>query len=152
MDSLERTFQLHVPSSTENLSMIRDFVGSIGERAGFDKRELMQLELAVDEACANVIEHAYGSDTTREVTVRATLDENAVEIRIIDNGRGFEPSSIPQTDVDTLVRRRESGGLGMRLINRVMDEVHYEIVPGQKNELRMIKRLRKPEPPVSPAS
>ena len=143
MDAMERTFQLHVPSSTENLSMIRDFVSSIGERAGFDKRDLMQLELAVDEACANVIEHAYGSDTTREVTVKAVLDTDSVEIRIIDTGRGFEPADILQQDLDKLISQRESGGLGMRIINRVMDEVHYEIVPGKKNELRMLKRRRK---------
>ena len=37
----------------------------------------------------------------------------------------------------------KSGGLGMRLINTVMDEVHYAVIPGQKNELRMIKRLKK---------
>ena len=143
MDALERTFQLHVPSSTENLSMIRDFVGSIGERAGFDKRDLMQLELAVDEACANVIEHAYGSDTTHEVTVKAVLDADSVEIRIIDTGKGFEPAKVKQEEIDTLISERKSGGLGMRLINRVMDEVQYEIVPGQKNELRMVKRLKK---------
>jgi serine/threonine-protein kinase RsbW len=146
MDSLERTFQLHVPSSTENLSMIRDFVGSIGERAGFTKGDLVKLELAVDEACANVIEHAYGSDSTREVTVKATLDTEAVQIRIIDTGRGFDPSAVPQADLETLKRQRKSGGLGMRLIKSVMDEVHYEIGPGQKNELRMTKRLHKPEP------
>lgn len=147
MDALERTFQLHVPSSTENLSMIRDFVGSIAERAGFSKNDLVKLELAVDEACANVIEHAYGSDTTREVTVKATLDPNSVQIRIIDNGRGFDPSAVEQVDLDRLISQRKSGGLGMRLIRSVMDEVQYEIVPGQKNELRMTKLLHKPVPP-----
>ena len=78
MDAMERTFQLHVPSSTENLSMIRDFVGNVGARAGFGKGDVMQLELAVDEACANVMEHAYGSDATHEVTVKAVLDADEV--------------------------------------------------------------------------
>src|ERR1051326_3273336 len=73
MESVERTFQLHVPSSTENLSMIREFVVGIGQSAGFSDSEVAKLVLAVDEACANVIEHAYGSDTTREVTVKATM-------------------------------------------------------------------------------
>ena len=47
----------------------------------------------MDEACANVIEHAYGSDTTREVTVKATIDADAVQIRIVDTGRGFDPTN-----------------------------------------------------------
>ncbi len=93
-NSMDRTFQLRVPSSTENLAMIRDFVGTIGERAGMTPAEKLKLELAVDEACANVIEHAYGSDDTREVRIKATLDPQAVQIEIIDTGRGFDPSQV----------------------------------------------------------
>ena len=138
MDSVERTFQLHVPSSTENLAMIRDFVASIGQRAGMDQEDLAKLELAVDEACANVIEHAYGSDATREVTVKATLDAESVQIEIVDTGKGFDPSKVEQSKLDQLISKRKSGGLGMRLIQTLMDEVQYQIVPGQKNELRMV--------------
>ncbi len=139
----ERTFQLHVPSSTENLSMIRDFVGGIGERAGMTPSELAKLELAVDEACANVIEHAYGSDTTREVTVKATLDPDEIQIAIVDTGRGFDPTVVEPVDLEQLIKERKSGGLGLHLIRKLMDEVQYQIVPGEKNELRMIKRLKK---------
>lgn len=143
MDSIERTFQLHVPSSTENLAMIRDFVGSIGERAGFGASDLAKIELAVDEACANVMEHAYGSDATREVLVKATLDAESVQIRVVDTGKGFDPAQVAQPDLEQLIRDRRTGGLGMRLIRSVMDEVQYEMVPGEKNELRMTKRLPK---------
>ncbi|MGA2131393.1 MAG: ATP-binding protein [Bryobacteraceae bacterium] len=149
MDAIERTFQLNVPSSTENLSMIRDFVGSIGSRAGLSPSDLGKLELAVDEACANVIEHAYGSDSTHEVTVRAVLDSEAVQIEILDNGKGFDPALVKQTDLEQLIRTRKSGGLGMRLIQSLMDEVQYNIGPGQKNELRMIKRLKKNDRPAA---
>ena len=147
MDSLERTFQLHVPSSTENLAMIRDFVGSIGQRAGMSPGDLVKLELAVDEACANVIEHAYGSDDTHEVRVKATLDPECVQIEIMDTGRGFDPSKIEEVNLKELAKGRKTGGLGLHLIRSVMDEVHYQIVPGQKNELLMIKRLKPTEPP-----
>jgi serine/threonine-protein kinase RsbW len=149
MDSVERTFQLHVPSSTENLAMIRDFVASIGQRAGMEQEDLAKLELAVDEACANVIEHAYGSDSTREVTVKAIVDAESVQIEIVDTGKGFDPSKVVQSNLDQLISKRKSGGLGMRLIQTLMDEVHYEIVPGQKNELRMVKRLKKTDAQTS---
>lgn len=143
MASMERTFALHVPSSTENLAMIREFVNSVGVQAGLSPKEVAQMELAVDEACANVIEHAYGSDVTKEVSVRAMLDENSVQIEVIDTGKAFDPSLIEQVDLDKLVSARKSGGLGMRLIKSFMDEVHYQMGPGQKNELRMVKRLKK---------
>ena len=143
MESVERTFQLHVPSSTENLSMIRDFVGSIGERAGMGPTDLAKVALAVDEACANVIEHAYGSDDTREVSVKVRFDAETIQIEIVDTGKGFDPSQIEQLSLDELMTRRKTGGLGMRLMHKVMDKVEYEIVPGQKNELRMVKKLKK---------
>ena len=143
MPSLERTFILQVPSSTENLALIRDFVTSVGTQAGFSAAEVAQLELAVDEACANVIEHAYGRDLTKEVSVRALVDDDVVEIDVIDTGQSFDPSAVEQKELDELISKRQSGGLGMRLIKTMMDEVHYEMIPGKKNELRMIKRLKK---------
>jgi serine/threonine-protein kinase RsbW len=142
MDAFERTFTLNVPSSTENLAMIRDFVASIGSKAGFDENEVARITLAVDEACANVIEHAYSSDDTHLVTIRATLDSSDLVFDIIDNGRGFIAAEITQLDVDELIRQRKSGGLGLRLIRAVMDDVKYQITPGEKNELRMVKRLK----------
>jgi serine/threonine-protein kinase RsbW len=143
MASLERTFSLHVPSSTENLSMIRDFVKSIGTQAGMGEMELGRLELAVDEACSNVMEHAYSSDSTKEVSIRATIDETSIQIEVIDTGKGFDPAAVEQLKLAELVSAKRTGGLGMRLIKSFMDEVHYEMVPGVKNELRMIKRLNK---------
>lgn len=143
MPSFEKSFTLHVPSSTENLALIRDFVGNIGAKAGFDENEISKITLAVDEAVANVIEHAYGSDATREVTIRAVLDDDAVRFDIIDNGRGFDPGLIKQKDLEQLVKERRSGGLGLRLIRTVMDDVQYQIKPGEKNELRMVKKLKR---------
>lgn len=151
MDAFERTFSLHVPSSTENLAMIRDFVASIGEKAGFDENEVARITLAVDEACANVIEHAYSDDETRQVTIRAALDSEDLSFEIVDNGRGFEPMQVSEDDVAELIRKRKSGGLGMRLIRAVMDDVKYQITPGEKNELRMVKRLKRGPDPTAKA-
>lgn len=144
MESYEHNFMLHVPSSTENLAMIREFVSRVGEKAGFDENEVMKLSLAVDEACANVIEHAYGDDGTKAVRVRVSFDPDRVMVEVVDTGKGFDPSELPVKDVEQLVRERSSGGLGWRLIRSVMDEVHYQMVPGEKNELRMVKKIRKP--------
>jgi serine/threonine-protein kinase RsbW len=144
MERIERKFMLQVPSSTENLALIREFVSSAAQQAGFDNNEIARLELAVDEACANVIEHAYGGqDATKEVIVRVTFDEEMLNIDIEDTGRGFDPELIQPEELDELISKRKTGGLGMRLMKTLMDEVHYEIEPGKKNALHMMKRLRK---------
>jgi anti-sigma regulatory factor (Ser/Thr protein kinase) len=141
--SFEQTFALNVPSSTENLALIREFVTRVGSQAGLDDLEVANLELAVDEACANVIEHAYEHDATKQVVIHAIFDEKTLRIEVVDTGKGFEPQGIPEADLRKLAAERKSGGLGLRLIKSLMDEVHYEIEPGKKNELRMVKYLRK---------
>ena len=142
MQAIEQTFSLQVPSSTENLVMIREFVNRVGEQCGLDESELAKLELAVDEACANVIEHAYGHNKTEEVTIRATFSDEEIRIEVLDTGRGFDPDKIDEKELDRLIKERKKGGLGLRLIRNLMDEVHYEIEPGKMNELRMVKKLK----------
>ena len=104
----ERTFALHVPSSTENLSMIRDFVKSIGTQSGMGDMDVAGLELAVDEACANVMEHAYHDDKSQEVRIRAIVDEDAVYIEVIDTGKGFDPATVEQLKLGELISAKRS--------------------------------------------
>jgi len=143
METFERKFALQVPSSTENLALIREFVASAAKQAGFAEKEIGKIELAVDEACANVIEHAYGNDANKEVIVRAKLDEREFSIDIEDTGIGFNPATVDQEELEQLINKRKTGGLGMRLMKTLMDEVRYDIEPGKKNALHMSKRLNK---------
>jgi serine/threonine-protein kinase RsbW len=139
---LEQKFTLHVPSATQNLAMIRDFVASVGQQAGLGDDDVAKLELAVDEACTNVIEHAHHGDITKDVIVRATFDETTLRLEVLDSGKGFDPTAQGPADLARLVHDRRSGGLGLTVMQTLMDEVSYEIVPGDKNRLRMVKRLR----------
>jgi serine/threonine-protein kinase RsbW len=141
--AVEQTFSLQVPSSTGNLALIRDFVTRVGSQAGLDDMEIGNLELAVDEACANVIEHAYEHDRTKQVVIRAVFDEDTLRIEVVDTGKGFDPQAVQDEDIKRLAAERKTGGLGLRLIKTLMDEVYYEVVPGTKNELIMVKHLRK---------
>jgi serine/threonine-protein kinase RsbW len=143
MTSVERTLTLTVPSATENLALIREFVANVGSQAGLGEDDVAKLELAVDEACANVIEHAHGQDSNKEVTVRATFDTATLRIEVVDEGEGFDPTVVPTTSVEQMVHDRRTGGLGLRVMKSLMDEVSYEIVPGERNRLRLLKRIQK---------
>ena len=143
MTSLERTLTLTVPSATENLALIRDFVVNVGSQAGLGQDDVAKLELDVDEACANVMEHAHGHDSNKEVTVRATFDAATLRIEVVDEGQGFDPTVVPTTSVEQMVHDRRTRGLGLRVMKSLMDEVSYEIVPGERNRLRLLKRIQK---------
>jgi len=143
MAFIEQRFTLLVPSSTQNLALIRDFVTNVGLQAGLGDDDVAKLELAVDEACANVIEHAHRGDLSKDVVVRATFDERTLRIEVVDTGEGFDPAKLPQENLEEMVAKHRSGGLGLRVMKSLMDEVSYEIVPGDTNRLRMVKKLRK---------
>jgi serine/threonine-protein kinase RsbW len=141
MSVIERKFLLQVPSSTENLAIVREFLKSVGHQAGMDDDEVAKVQLAVDEACSNVIEHAYGHDSSKEVMVRVSFDHEMLRIEVVDTGQGFDPSLIPTQELEELAAQRKTGGLGVRLIQKLMDEVHYEVGPGKKNQIRMVKKI-----------
>ena len=143
MASIEQRFTLLVPSSTQNLALIRDFVSNVGLQAGLGDDDVAKLELAVDEACTNVIEHAHRGDLSKDVVVRATFDERTLRVEVVDTGEGFDPAKLPQENLEQMVAKHRSGGLGLRVMKSLMDEVSYEIVPGDTNRLRMVKKLRK---------
>lgn len=144
MATLESVFSLSVPSSVENLVMVREFIRRVCEQAGFEKSDITKLTMAVDEACTNIVEHAYGHDITKEVKIKATYDNELLHIELVDTGHGFDPTSVSPQSLEELVNKRRTGGLGIRLIRSLVDEVRYEFSPGHKNELHLTKKLPKP--------
>jgi serine/threonine-protein kinase RsbW len=143
MSTMQQTFSLEVPSSTEHLALIRTFVANVGAQAGLGEEDVGKLELAVDEACANVIEHAHGHDQAKVVTVRASFDAALLKIEVADAGEGFDLDEVCDEPIELLAREGRRGSLGMRMMRSLMDEVCYQIVPGEPNRLRLLKHIKR---------
>ena len=123
----------------ENLEKICDFVDEIAVQAGFDEMTRYSIKTAVDEACSNIIDHAYGGEGRGniECTCRSTDDE--IEIILKDHGRSFDPESIPTPDLSSPIEDRKERGLGLYFMRRLMDEIHFEFTDRNGNVLTMIK-------------
>ena len=139
MEHAQQTFKLSVPSDTVNLAMIRDFVELSARRSTIAEPEMQKLTLAVDEACANVIEHAYDNDNTREITVHVWFDAAQIGVDVIDSGTAFDPSSHKPLELKDLVGRK--GGMGIRIMQMATDELVADTDENGHNRLRLIKRL-----------
>jgi anti-anti-sigma factor len=131
------TFHLEVPADENNLSEVRDFIADICERAGFSKSETNNTKLAVDEACTNIIKHAY-RDKGGDVRIDVQAEPGKIEINIFDRGEPFEWSKVKEPDLDLYVEIGKKGGLGIYLMNRLMDTLSYSAAPGG-NRLYMAK-------------
>ncbi len=141
MEHVQQTFKLSVPSDRQNLSMIRDFVERAAKRSTLPEQDLDRLKLAVDEACANVIEHAYGDDTTQELTIRISFDPTQVAVEVVDSGHSYDPTTHTSETIEDLAKFRKDGGMGIRLMRMATDELTWSLDDEGHNRLRLLKRI-----------
>ncbi|MBM3125189.1 MAG: ATP-binding protein [Chloroflexi bacterium] len=130
---------LSIPARYEYLDEIREFVAGVAGQSGFGEKEVYSLQLAADEAATNIIEHAYAGMSNGTLEVSCNLQGDSLVIVMRDYGKTFDPSKVRQPDVTTNLSKRQIGGLGIYLMRKLMDEVHYESI-GNQNILTMTKR------------
>jgi anti-anti-sigma factor len=132
---------LTLTASLDALAHISAFVTAAAEQCGLDERATWQVQLAVDEAATNVIQHAYDADHPGDLSVTCSCSETRFTVVLRDNGRQFDPAEVPLPDITSPLAERQVGGLGIYLITRLMDEVRFEFVPQGGNMLTMVKYL-----------
>ena len=132
---------LHIESRTERLIVVRDFVSEAAREAGFSDEDISKIALAVDEACTNVIKHAYKFDPGKTLTISVQRGDSTFVVSIRDTGNGFNPTALQPPDMKEYLTHFRRGGLGVLLMKTLMDKVEYSFEPGQPNEVRLIKFL-----------
>lgn len=140
--SMKQTSRLRLLAVIENVAQILDCVTESAKAAGVSDQSLYQIQLAVDEACANVVHHAYEGMAPGDMEVACQFDDQVLTVRVRDWGPGFAPGDVPAPDVAAPLEDRSLGGLGLFLIRQMMDEVHYTCDPEKGNVLTMSKRFQ----------
>lgn len=143
MENKVKSYLLKIPSQTDNLELIRDFVSGIAKKVGFDEEDTNKIELAIDEACTNVIEHAYQHDESQDIDIAIKIDYNKFTVVVADRGRSFDMDEVELPDMRSYLAELRVGGLGIYLMRTLMDEVDYRSKPGVKNEVTMVKYFLK---------
>ncbi len=132
------TYRKKISASTQNLSDVREFVSRHAEHHGFTSRQIADVQLAVDEACTNIIKHAYNYDASKELSIELEFDDEKMNVTLTDQGIGFDVERYKKPDLKKQIARKKRGGMGVYLIRNLMDEVNY-YVESRENVLRMIK-------------
>ncbi len=136
-----KDFVLKIPTQSTNLKIIRDFITDIARKAGFDESASFDIALAVDEACTNVIKHAYRGGDDKEITVKVRYDSDKIIISISDTGKGFKSELEDETAVKKRLNSLQRGGLGIFLMKKTMDEVVFDKDSDLMNSVKMTKYL-----------
>lgn len=136
--STEQVFDLSIEASLDNLLKVRQYINRMGERLGVSEGALADLRLAVDEAVTNVIIHGYG-DLDGLIELHMGREADAVIIRIRDQAKTFDPGQVNAPQLDTALKDRPFGGMGIFLIKKMTDEAEFLPLPGGGNEIRLVK-------------
>ncbi|MEI7987508.1 MAG: ATP-binding protein [Chloroflexota bacterium] len=131
---------IEFPGNLESLQAISQFVVQSAKSSGLNDADIYALELAVDEACTNIIEHAYGcqGDNKINCTCESVLD--GIKVIIKDSGCAFDPKDAQKPQIGVCLEELKSRGVGIYLMDRLMDEVNHAFIPGGGNVLTLVKR------------
>ncbi len=135
--------ELRVEATLENLRKVSEFVRDIGQQLRLAEDVLFDIDLAVEEASANIVGHAYPPGQVGDLLLRVETTDDIMRITLTDWGLAFDPESVTPFDVDAPVGTRARGGTGLQLIHSLMDDVVRKMasVPGEPNILVLCKHV-----------
>lgn len=135
-------YSLTVDSRLERLSQIAEFTQETARACGLNENQAFEVQMAVDEACTNVIQHAYHGrpDGTIDIVCEKRGRELVVTIR--DYGDPFEPKKVARPKTRAPLSQRNIGGLGLFFMRRMMDRVNFDFTSGRGNRLTMVKKIK----------
>jgi serine/threonine-protein kinase RsbW len=128
---------MKLPAKIEHLEKLIDFVSGCTKEKGFSDKRIKEIELATEEVLVNIFNYAY-PEGYGDVEVKCSLDNDTrFIIEISDSGIPFDSLSLADPDVTSDISERKIGGLGVFLVRKIADEVHYRRDEG-KNILSLI--------------
>jgi sigma-B regulation protein RsbU (phosphoserine phosphatase) len=115
-----------LPNDTQEVPRLNDFVDEVCKAVGLESIVAMQVKLAIEEAVVNVMKYAYPQGTKGDVTVEAVSNDVRLKFTIIDSGKPFDPTVLPEVDTTLPAKDRRIGGLGIHIVRQFMDSINYE--------------------------
>lgn len=127
------TIKMEITANPEYVSIIRLTTSGIANKVGFCIDDIEDLKVAISEACTNAIKHSLDD----RFTIIYSMIENGLTIEIIDNGKGYDISTVNEPDIDNL----KESGMGLFIIESLMDDVIVESQEGKGTSIKMTKYL-----------
>lgn len=119
------TLQKTIRNKLGDLERVRDLVSALERARNLPAALVFDLNVVFDELLSNIINYGYAGDESHEIRITLSATATAIEIRIEDDGKAFDPFALPEPDLTLPLAQRPVGGLGMHFVRKLMDEVRY---------------------------
>ncbi|MFH0924734.1 MAG: ATP-binding protein [bacterium] len=135
--------EISIPCKKEYVALSRIVAASIASCLPFTEEGVEDIRTAIGEACINSIMHAYKNENeiTNYIFIRILVYPNKVVIVVKDTGTGFNPQFVQRYAKVSDVEEPDRMGLGLFLINSLMDEVEFDSTIGEGSQIRMVKYI-----------
>lgn len=135
-------FHLAITSELANLGAVADFIAEAGYASGLSEKQVCDVQMAVDEAVTNVMQHAYRGRSDGRIWIDCEQNGGEFSVEIHDFGAAFDVSKIPAPRTRGTLARRAIGGLGVYFMRKLMDRVEFSSDARDGNRVRMVKRIK----------
>ena len=130
---------LNMEAQLTEIERIHAAVKILSQAEGWPPELLFQIELVLEEIGTNIIKYGQDGDRETDIDITLTSDSTSLRLEIVDSGKPFDPfADAPAPDLDSSVPDRPIGGLGVHLVQELMDEAHYRREDG-KNKVTLTK-------------
>jgi len=139
--------RLQITNERVELARVKEGVDRFAAAHGLSSAVLADLQVSLDEVLSNIISYGYADAATHDIVIQLRIADGALHAVIEDDGAPFDPLMVPLADVETDLAKRAVGGLGIRFIRALNDEVRYERA-GNRNRLSLRRNLAPPPVPA----
>lgn len=132
--------EIKISNKLDEIATLATFIEILGEELSLSAETVMNINLALEEAVANIIMYAYPPEEQHDILLKVTSTESQLIFLLTDKGVSFDPTQVEDVDLSLSIEERPIGGLGIFLIRSIMNEVSYQRLDG-KNLLIMKKNI-----------
>ena len=132
--------EIRISNNLNEIATLANFIETIGEELSLSAEMIMNINLALEEAIANIIMYAYPSQEEHEILLKMSSNEHQLVFLLTDKGVSFDPTQVEDVDLTLSIEDRPIGGLGIFLIRSIMNEVTYQRLDDE-NRLIMKKDI-----------
>ncbi len=138
--ALLKEISIVLKNSFAELETLSLALKKFGDAHHLPLKVILDINLALDEIFTNIVSYGFKDFEEHLINIHLLINAQELTIKIQDDGIPFNPMDIPAPDLDAPLAERKAGGLGIHLVKKKMDEMHYQRRQG-KNILLLKKKL-----------
>jgi anti-sigma regulatory factor (Ser/Thr protein kinase) len=134
------SMRVQIKNDLSEMTVLRETVQNFSEQNQLTPDIVFVLDLCMEELVTNIIKYGYDEPAQHQIQIDLSLLDGLLVLEIVDDGKPFDPTCLPEPDLDVPLEERQIGGLGIHLVRNYVDSMEYKR-QGNQNVTTLKKRI-----------